>query len=494
MRLFEDGYDHYGSDESNMLDGLYAQVNNVELSTAQFVTGTHSLKMTNYGSLITYEGCRWVLPSSETKMGIAFHIYQPGFQTSNDHVAIAEFLSSSPNYAQLTAFLDANGAIRFHRGSLRALSGTTGTLVAQTDPILTANAWHHVEIQVNINDTTGWVRVAVNGVHRYEATGLDTAADSTGIASIGFSAHPYGAVGANSNYPYMDNMYAYDFSGDSSVDTDFCPATDGAGVATSYIGELQVMYLPMNGDTTQMDWVASTGTDEYAMVDETTPNDADYISSTAADELSEFSVTDLPEEITYIRGLSLLGRFSKSDAGAAFIQMGMKSVDTHLDADERPVTQEVTYWRDMANIDPNTTAATGVLTFSGQPANTETVVINGKTYTFQTVLTNTDGNVLIGANLAASITNLADAINLGSGSGTTYAAATTLNADVAGLASATLLTVTAKLGGTDGNAVTTTDTVANASWGGATLSGGDSGARWTRASLNAAWTRLTRSV
>ena len=58
------------------------------------------------------------------------------------------------------------------------------------------------------------------------------------------------------------------------------------------------------------------------------------------------------------------------------------------------------------------TRATGTLTLSGQPLNTETVTIDGKVYTFQTVLTNSDGNVFIGATFADSISNLANAINL----------------------------------------------------------------------------------
>ncbi len=64
-------------------------------------------------------------------------------------------------------------------------------------------------------------------------------------------------------------------------------------------------------------------------------------------------------------------------------------------------------------------------TWTANPANNSTITLNGKVYTFQTVLTNVNGNVLIGATLADSITNLRNAIMLGPGSGTTYAAATT---------------------------------------------------------------------
>lgn len=65
------------------------------------------------------------------------------------------------------------------------------------------------------------------------------------------------------------------------------------------------------------------------------------------------------------------------------------------------------------------------LRYTGQPSNTNTVTLNGKVYTFQTVLTNSDGNVLIGATADESYQNLKAAINLEAGAGTKYAAATT---------------------------------------------------------------------
>jgi len=52
-----------------------------------------------------------------------------------------------------------------------------------------------------------------------------------------------------------------------------------------------------------------------------------------------------------------------------------------------------------------------VLTVTVNPSNGETVVINGITFTFVTTIGSTAGNVLIGASLAASLTNLAGLIN-----------------------------------------------------------------------------------
>lgn len=118
--------------------------------------------------------------------------------------------------------------------------------------------------------------------------------------------------------------------------------------------------------------------------------------------------------------------------------------------------------------------ATDLLTFTGQPNDTETVVIDGKTYTFQTVLTDVDGHVFIGGSTAASITNLINAINLGPGAGVTYAASTTLHPTVeASQGPGTTMRATAKNQGSAGNTIAVSTTVTGATWATATLTGAD---------------------
>lgn len=122
---------------------------------------------------------------------------------------------------------------------------------------------------------------------------------------------------------------------------------------------------------------------------------------------------------------------------------------------------------------PSGVAATGILTLTGNALDTETVTIDTKTYTFQATLTDVDGNVLIGATASDSIDNLIAAITLGAGSGTLYAASTTLHPTVTAAAGAgDTMDATAKTQGTAGNTIATTETLTNGSWGAATLSGG----------------------
>jgi len=106
------------------------------------------------------------------------------------------------------------------------------------------------------------------------------------------------------------------------------------------------------------------------------------------------------------------------------------------------------------------------LTATGQPSNGQTVTIGSKVYTFQTVLTNVNGNVAIGATLTASLANLLNALNLGAGSGTAYAAATTKSPLALGLSSdATHFIAKARKRGIAGNNVLVATTVAGAAWG-----------------------------
>ncbi len=118
-------------------------------------------------------------------------------------------------------------------------------------------------------------------------------------------------------------------------------------------------------------------------------------------------------------------------------------------------------------------SATGTLTATDQPADGETVTIGTKVYTFEQALTDVDGNVAIGATLAATLLNLSRAINgTGGVPGTDYASSTTPHPDVRAEATATTVEVTALTVGSAGNGITTGTNVGDFTWGGGTLAGG----------------------
>jgi len=119
------------------------------------------------------------------------------------------------------------------------------------------------------------------------------------------------------------------------------------------------------------------------------------------------------------------------------------------------------------------TYAQTALTATTNVANGDTVTIGAKTYTFQTTLTNVDGNVTIGATAQASLNNLANAINLSGLAGTDYAAAMTVHPTATMVScDGLVLTLKAKTAGTGGNSLASTETSTALSFPGATFNSG----------------------
>lgn len=127
--------------------------------------------------------------------------------------------------------------------------------------------------------------------------------------------------------------------------------------------------------------------------------------------------------------------------------------------------------QDVANanvlVSENLTGQATLLS-AGTFSDAETVVINGVTFTMKTTLAGVAGQVLIGANAAASITNLTAAINGSAGAGSTYIELSAANRRLitrtyritATATSATVMTIVGKGSGR----LTLSETGANWSW------------------------------
>lgn len=120
--------------------------------------------------------------------------------------------------------------------------------------------------------------------------------------------------------------------------------------------------------------------------------------------------------------------------------------------------------------------ATGTLTTTNAPSDADTVTIGTTVYTFKTTLSTSPAvpyEVLIGVSETTSNANLAAAINGATGEGTTYATGTDAHPDVvAGTATAHTVPLVARVGGTAGNSIATTEAHDNGSFANATLTGG----------------------
>lgn len=120
--------------------------------------------------------------------------------------------------------------------------------------------------------------------------------------------------------------------------------------------------------------------------------------------------------------------------------------------------------------------ASGLLSFSAQVLDNETITIGATTYTYQDILSTGPtlaNEILIGATVSDTVANTIAAINAGAGVGVKYSTGTVANASVtAAQGIGNSVAVTAKVAGVGGNSVVTTDTTTSANFGGGTLTGG----------------------
>lgn len=122
-------------------------------------------------------------------------------------------------------------------------------------------------------------------------------------------------------------------------------------------------------------------------------------------------------------------------------------------------------------------AASDILTQTGLPIAGNTVTVGTKdgstaaVYTWRSALASAF-DVLIGVSAQASLSNLAAAINAGTGAGTVYGTGTTANHDVSAVGSTSTLTATAFVAGTGGNSIAASTNDPDGSWAHTTLQGG----------------------
>ena len=347
MILFADNFQQYAS-LSNMLNGVYAQAANsyngsdppsLATDPDPLAGGNQVLRFSASGASTGeqfHSMVRYVLPAEQATVGTAFRLWMDRLPSVQDETFIITFRDAN-NISQCFICVTTTGAIAAYRGAPNPVSSQT--LLGQTSiPVLPSNAWNHVEVKVNIHDTAGTVQVYVNGILRLNLSSLDTKATSlTTCAQIGYQSSHYLHTKI---YATLKDLVVWDTTGSQNND---------------FIGDVNVYTLRPSADST-LNWTPSTGATGYNLIDDTTTDDTDYISTSTATD-SVFELTDVPGSYVAIKALVTFARMSKSDGGAANVQVGLQSGATEDTGTNWPVTTAATYWYDVSELDPNTSTA-----------------------------------------------------------------------------------------------------------------------------------------
>jgi hypothetical protein len=327
MLQWMDNFQNYGigsASEPNLSNGVYTDIT----SNARAVTdpdpnvSTPVMQTTNIGRF------RKVLTTERATIGLAFRVFCSSLPTTSNTFAV--FFADASNAAHCTLHILTTGALAFYRGA---------TLLGQTDgPAITTSSWQHLEMKVHIDAVAGSFELRVDGVPVMVLEDINT----KGAAGATIAQLLFGRSGslASSVTTHMKDLAIWDTTGTRN---------------NNFLGSCSVVSLRPDGDVDLGGWLPSTGATGFNLINQAVPNDATFVSAeNPPPAASVFSLSNLPEEVTSVRGLMTLVRTRKTDGGDAFLQTGLRSaaaIDTGAD---RPITPSFTYWFDISEEDPNT--------------------------------------------------------------------------------------------------------------------------------------------
>lgn len=340
MLDWADTFNRYGTNTSFMLDGLYAAFD-TSGGTPTLVADPDPTASGNVFAVPSSSnfftqtcGTRWPYGTAAATKGMAIRLYMSQLPFGNSRSPVISFRDVSNNVLVCLRVLS-TGAIQAYRGA----DDGSGTLLGTTaTPVLTAHAWAHIEIKCKADAATGTFEVRINGTTKLSLTAQNTG--SATIAQVFFGANNQSNPTAADTY-YWKDFIPWDITGTRNND---------------FLGTVFALDCDPNGDSS-FTWTASTGTNGWSILDNNPPlDDAAYISA-ATPLLSRFNLTDLPADVTSVRGGVLVARARKIDAGDGNLQMGIVSGASVGLGSDRPITTAYTYWRDVFEVDPATGTA-----------------------------------------------------------------------------------------------------------------------------------------
>lgn len=265
MLLALDSFDHYNT--ATLGTKGWSPTGAVAVMAGQGRNGTQSLRTYYTGGQGYYNYATRALPpvtGSTIIFGLAFRA-----ATLLDNPIINVFEGS---YGQVQITLTSSGALEVRRAN----GGNTGTsnysnVLITTPALVTAGIYTYIELKVLIANTGGTAEIRVNGTTAGTFSG-DTQANGATWSTVKLGRDH---IDTTNNIFDYDDLYICDGSGSTHND---------------FLGDHRIVALvAQTGNGTHTDWVPSTGTNHGALVDETVPDNTDYVSATVVGATDTFN-------------------------------------------------------------------------------------------------------------------------------------------------------------------------------------------------------------
>jgi len=337
---FMDGFDHYlAADIAAKWDGTQLATT---MDTTNFRNSGQSLRISS--SSANSVSKRLSAPTANVVMGCAVRLTNAptaaGFGNSGDCLfALANYVDGGDFDGQFAIGVFSDGKLRVARArGFSSSSANVATLLGTGIAALATNTWYYIEMRVFIHASAGAVEVRVNGVADITLTGVNTKGATSSVATAEYF-QLRSPAGSAVN---LDDLYVRTESS----------ATEVTG---GFLGDVKVKPYYPNGDGTYSAMTCSTGTTHYTLVDESTPNTTDYVSSSTALQKDSYNFQDASETGS-IKAVQVSAYSYKADAGFRGVDVFVKSGATEAFAASQPLSTTGKYAMKVWDQDPNTSA------------------------------------------------------------------------------------------------------------------------------------------
>jgi hypothetical protein len=283
---YADGFDHYNTIAGFNSKAKAAPTSSGSISTTYKRTGTQTFRGANNYSAVRFPA---------VNNGNAIYVHQAIYNIGSAFLLTAAAANpSDQTYTDPLVRINADGSVEAMRGSVLS---PTQLEITNTGKFI-FNTWNHFITKFIIHDTMGEIVVKLNGETILNFTG-DTRQQT--------------------NVTWTDAIFM-----PSGLDT----YLDDLVIADTDLGDVRVITKYPDADSATHDaWSNSSGSDAYALLDETTPNDdTDYIYSSTSGQKSTWSFEAVGLTGT-VKGVQLNLRAKKVNTGTRAIR-GMSRVSS----------------------------------------------------------------------------------------------------------------------------------------------------------------------
>lgn len=310
--IWAESFDFYGTSTAAFALRGYIVGNETSFSTTAR-TGTRALATSG---ATNDQYLRKILDNPETVLGIGCGFRPGGLSTSSTNV---------PGFKVGGARWGVNNSLGI------TVVSNAGAIVGQSaNNILTTGTYFWIESKFESNgDGTGNIEVRVNGATVVAVNGLSMGASFTEWRF---------QQGNNSSSQIIDDLVIWN---------------DAGTLYNDFVGDRRCFTSFPNADETLQEWTPSTGTSGFAMIDESTPSDTDYVEALANGDISEFEKDVIGINTNDIAAVQIIGRALKDDTGPAGFRLGINSNGVVQNSQRFLPNTTVTYFDTIIERDPN---------------------------------------------------------------------------------------------------------------------------------------------